>query len=81
MSLADLHFDAPDGPCWKRANSQIHHGEESLAGYLAHARRLVAERPERIAEGRIDLPEDFEALRHFTIAEACLRAHPGGTDS
>ncbi|MFG2848626.1 aminotransferase class V-fold PLP-dependent enzyme [Kitasatospora sp. NPDC048296] len=81
LSLADFRFDTPDGPGWKRADTPIHHGEESLAGYLAHARRLVAERPGRIVEGHIDLPENFEALRHFTIAEVCLRTHPDGTDS
>ncbi|MBP0448707.1 aminotransferase class V-fold PLP-dependent enzyme [Kitasatospora sp. RG8] len=80
LSLADFRLDTP-GSGRKPADTPVRHGEEHLAGYLAHARRLVAGRPERRdrpAEGRLDLPEGFEALRHFAIAEACLRPHPDG---
>ncbi|MFJ9845082.1 aminotransferase class V-fold PLP-dependent enzyme [Kitasatospora sp. NPDC101155] len=69
LSLADCRFDTPNDP-----GGKVHHGEEALAGYLAHARRLFAERPEHIAGGRLDFPENFEALRHFAIAEVCLLA-------
>lgn len=79
LSLADFRFDTQHGPGGKPADTPVRHGEEHLAGYLAHARRLVAGRPEHHdhpAEGHLDLPEGFEALRHFAISAACLRPHP-----
>ncbi|MFD8750204.1 aminotransferase class V-fold PLP-dependent enzyme [Kitasatospora sp. NPDC059577] len=79
LSLADFRFHTLDGPDRNRADRPARHGEKSLAGYLAHARRLVADRPGGMAEGHLDLPEGFEALRHFPIAEACLQPHPDAT--
>ncbi|MER7673405.1 hypothetical protein ABTY61_33770 [Kitasatospora sp. NPDC096128] len=67
MSLADFHLDTPDDRCGK-----ARHGEDALAGYLARARRLFAEHSGHIGEGRLDLPDSFETLRHFAIAEVCL---------
>ncbi|MFH8381131.1 aminotransferase class V-fold PLP-dependent enzyme [Kitasatospora sp. NPDC018058] len=67
LSLADFLVDTPNAP-----GGRLHHGEEALAGYLAHARGLFAERPGHIPEGRLGLPENFETLRHFAIAEVCL---------
>ncbi|MER7583720.1 aminotransferase class V-fold PLP-dependent enzyme [Kitasatospora sp. NPDC097691] len=83
VRLADFRIDSAIGPGSHRTDTPmpVRHGEEALAGYLAHARSLMAERPGRLVEGRIDLPEEFEALRHFSIAEECLRAHPDDTDS
>jgi hypothetical protein len=47
-------------------------GEDALAGYLRLARELLAARPEHIDQGSTGLPENFEALRWFSLPPACL---------
>jgi len=70
LRLADLRFEsdgsvgAPPRP--GRA------GEEALAGYLDHARDLLAARRDPVNDGPTGLPADFEALRWFTLPPQCL---------
>jgi selenocysteine lyase/cysteine desulfurase len=70
LRLADLRFksdgsvDAPPRP------GRV--GEEALAGYLDHARDLLAARGGRVDDGPTGLPADFEALRWFTLPPQCL---------
>jgi selenocysteine lyase/cysteine desulfurase len=75
VSLADLRY-AADGTMIAPARS-ARIGEDALAGYLDQANRLFAERPEEVSEGATGLPDDFEALRWFTLPPACLAPGPG----
>jgi hypothetical protein len=47
-------------------------GEESLAGQLADARRLLAERPADLDATIPDLPPEFERMRWFPLPPVCL---------
>jgi selenocysteine lyase/cysteine desulfurase len=47
-------------------------GEESLAGQLAEARRLFADRPADLDDTVPDLPPEFERMRWFPLPPACL---------
>jgi selenocysteine lyase/cysteine desulfurase len=47
-------------------------GEESLAGQLAEARRLFADRPTELDETAPDLPPEFERMRWFPLPPVCL---------
>jgi selenocysteine lyase/cysteine desulfurase len=47
-------------------------GEESLAGQLAEARRLLAERPADLDATIPDLPPEFERMRWFPLPPVCL---------
>ena len=75
LSLADLRY-AADGTMTAPARC-ARVGEDALAGYLDQARRLLATRPEEVGEGPTGLPDDFEALRWFTLPPACLVPGPG----
>jgi selenocysteine lyase/cysteine desulfurase len=45
-------------------------GEDALAGYLEHARRLLAARPDRPGDGPSWLAPELEALREFHLPPA-----------
>ena len=47
-------------------------GEDALAGYLQTAADLLDARADEIDQGPTGLPDDFEALRWFTLPPACL---------
>ena len=70
LRLGDLIYDH-DGTI-KTPPRRACLGEEVLAGYLRLARELLAARPEHIDQGRTSLPENFEALRWFSLPSACL---------
>ncbi len=74
LRLADLRY-GPDGAlrCPPR---RAREGEEVLRGCLDQARQLLAIQPAEVADGPTGLPDDFEALRWFTLPAACLAGSP-----
>ena len=64
-SLSDA-FGVTQGPGILRTDSA------ALAGYLDAARRIVAGRPDHVADGPTGLPASFEALREFHLPPRCL---------
>jgi selenocysteine lyase/cysteine desulfurase len=47
-------------------------GEQSLAGQLADARRLFADRPASVTDTVPNLPPEFERMRWFPLPPVCL---------
>ncbi len=70
LRLTGLRF-GPDG-ITTPPNAHQPAGEDALAGYLAQAAELLEARPDHIDQGPTGLPDDFEALRWFTLPPACL---------
>lgn len=48
-------------------------GEDVLAGQLAHARSVLAARPDHLEDRPSGLPPELEALRDFHLPAACRR--------
>ncbi|HZD02362.1 MAG TPA: aminotransferase class V-fold PLP-dependent enzyme [Actinomycetes bacterium] len=70
LRLRDLRYDADAGLSAPEHGATA--GEDALAGYLEHARVLLASRPDRLDDGPTGLPDDFERLRWFHLPPACL---------
>lgn len=71
LRLADVVFDPVAGLRYPRRGARA--GEDALAGYLAEARALLAERgDDEFEEAPTGLSDGFEALRWFPLPSACL---------
>ena len=76
LRLGQVRYDPDAGLAWP--THQARAGEDALVGYLAQARVLLANRPDRLEDGPTGLPDDFERLRWFPLPPACLRGHQDG---
>jgi selenocysteine lyase/cysteine desulfurase len=70
MRLTQLEYDA-DGEL-RYAHEHRQAGDESLAGYLDRARRILDERRDVDLDSTAPMAADFESLRWFPLPPACL---------
>jgi selenocysteine lyase/cysteine desulfurase len=74
LRLRDVRFDDDGRLTYPPRRARV--GEGALAGYLDHARALLATRPDRVDHGPSGLPDDFERLRWFHLPRVCVTAAP-----
>lgn len=72
LRLRDVRFDDDGRLSYPPRSARV--GEGALAGYLDHARALLAVKPDRVDDGPSGLPDDFERLRWFHLPRVCLTA-------
>jgi selenocysteine lyase/cysteine desulfurase len=78
LSLRDLRYDAAGELRYRR--HPLRAPETALAGYLRHARALLAARmPDASWEPPSGVSADFESLRWFELPAACLSAGAAGS--